>query len=93
MLTLSAHKLGGPKGVGAIVLASDAIEIGDRLIRGGGQERGYRAGTENVAGIAGFGVAAELAGRDLRRTGRAAFAGALRDSPRPASCRRSRPTR
>ena len=64
VLTLSAHKLGGPKGVGAIVMASDAIEIGDRLVRGGGQERGYRAGTENVAGIVGFGVAAELAGRD-----------------------------
>ena len=65
-LTLSAHKLGGPKGVGAIVLASDEIELGDRLLRGGGQERGYRAGTENVAGIVGFGVAAELAGRDSR---------------------------
>jgi cysteine desulfurase len=64
VLTLSAHKLGGPKGVGAIVMALDAIEIGDRLVRGGGQERGYRAGTENVAGIVGFGVAAELAGRD-----------------------------
>ena len=64
VLTLSAHKLGGPKGVGAIVLASNAIEIGDRLVRGGGQERGYRAGTENVAGIVGFGVAAELARRD-----------------------------
>jgi cysteine desulfurase len=64
VITLSAHKLGGPKGVGAIVLAADGIEIGDRLIRGGGQERGYRAGTENVAGIVGFGVAAELAGRD-----------------------------
>src|SRR5215218_6749823 len=71
VLTLSAHKLGGPKGVGAIVFASDRIEIGDRLVRGGGQERGYRAGTENVAGIVGFGVAAELAGRDLEReTGR-----------------------
>ena len=58
-LTLSAHKLGGPKGAGALVLASDRIEIADRLIRGGGQERGYRAGTENVAAIAGFGAAAE----------------------------------
>lgn len=60
-LTLSAHKLGGPKGVGALVLASDQYEIGDKLVRGGGQEKNYRAGTENVAGIAGFGAAAELA--------------------------------
>jgi cysteine desulfurase len=60
-LTLSAHKLGGPKGVGALVLASDQYEIGERLIRGGGQEKNYRAGTENVAAIAGFGAAAELA--------------------------------
>jgi cysteine desulfurase len=67
VLTLSAHKLGGPKGVGAIVLASDQISLGERLIRGGGQERGYRAGTENVAGIVGFGVAAEIAARDLER--------------------------
>jgi cysteine desulfurase len=60
-LTLSAHKLGGPKGIGAIVLASDRLEIAERLVRGGGQERGYRAGTENVAAIAGFGAAAEAA--------------------------------
>lgn len=59
-LTLSAHKLGGPKGAGALVLASDQYEIGERLIRGGGQEKNYRAGTENVAAIAGFGAAAEL---------------------------------
>lgn len=59
-LTLSAHKLGGPKGVGALVLASDAYHL-DRLLRGGGQERGFRAGTENVAGIAAFGAAAEAA--------------------------------
>jgi cysteine desulfurase len=61
VLTLSAHKLGGPQGVGAIVLASDQIELADRLARGGGQERGHRAGTENVAAIAGFGAAAEIA--------------------------------
>ncbi len=61
VLTLSAHKLGGPKGVGAIVLASEGVEIADRLLRGGGQERGARAGTENVAAIAGFGAAAEAA--------------------------------
>ena len=59
VLTLSAHKIGGPKGIGAVILASDQIEIADRLIRGGGQEKGYRAGTENVAAIAGFGAAAE----------------------------------
>ena len=87
VLTLSAHKLGGPKGVGAIVMASDAIEIGDRLIRGGGQERGYRAGTENVAGIVGFGVAAELAGRD--RDGLSGpFPGPCSHNPDP-SCRQS----
>jgi cysteine desulfurase len=61
VLTLSAHKIGGPKGIGAVILASDQIEIADRLIRGGGQEKGYRAGTENVAAIAGFGAAAEMA--------------------------------
>jgi cysteine desulfurase len=60
-LTLSAHKLGGPKGCGAVVLASDRIEIRSRLVRGGGQERGSRAGTENVAAIAGFGAAAAAA--------------------------------
>jgi cysteine desulfurase len=78
VITLSAHKLGGPKGVGAIVLASDRIEIGDRLVRGGGQERGYRAGTENVAGIAGFGVAASLAATE--RDNYAAATRRLRDT-------------
>jgi cysteine desulfurase len=62
-LTLSAHKLGGPKGIGALVLASDAYVI-EPLLRGG-QERGRRAGTENVAGAAGFGAAAAAARRDL----------------------------
>jgi len=78
VITLSAHKLGGPKGVGAIVLAADAVDIGDRLIRGGGQERRYRAGTENVAGIAGFGVAAALAGIEVREG--SATARVLRDA-------------
>ncbi len=64
-LTLSAHKLGGPKGVGALVLPGEGVETHDKLIRGGRQERGWRAGTENVAGIAGFGVAAELAASAL----------------------------
>jgi cysteine desulfurase len=57
LLTLSAHKLGGPNGVGALVLQQN-IHISEPLIRGGGQQRGARAGTENVAGIAGFGAAA-----------------------------------
>jgi cysteine desulfurase len=65
MLSLSAHKMGGPKGVGALVLANGASV--EPLIRGGGQERRRRAGTENVAGIVGFGVAAELAAADLAR--------------------------
>jgi cysteine desulfurase len=59
MLALSAHKIGGPKGVGALVLPDPhAVQP---LIHGGGQQHGVRPGTENVAGIVGFGVAAELA--------------------------------
>ena len=58
VLALSAHKMGGPKGAGALAAARDAFNIGATLIRGGGQERGARAGTENVAAIAGFGAAA-----------------------------------
>lgn len=65
LLTLSAHKLGGPQGVGALILAAHGVDLGAPLVRGGGQERGRRAGTENVAGIAGFGVAAELALNDI----------------------------
>jgi cysteine desulfurase len=61
LLTISAHKLGGPKGVGALVRRSEDIHIAEPLVRGGGQERGMRAGTENVAGIAAFGAAAAAA--------------------------------
>ena len=57
-LTVSAHKLGGPAGVGALVLADDAPL--SALVEGGGQERGLRGGTENLPGIAGFGAAARL---------------------------------
>jgi len=60
---LSAHKIGGPKGVGALVVR-DGLEMA-ALQAGGGQELGRRSGTENVAGIAGFGAAAEAAARDL----------------------------
>jgi cysteine desulfurase len=62
-LAVSAHKLGGPQGVGALVLGPGAAVA--RQIHGGGQERGARAGTENVGGIAGFGAAAAAATRDL----------------------------
>ncbi|HEY1745959.1 MAG TPA: cysteine desulfurase family protein [Xanthobacteraceae bacterium] len=58
LITLSAHKIGGPKGVGALIRSRDDIHFPDPLIRGGGQERGARAGTENVPGIAAFGAAA-----------------------------------
>ncbi len=56
---ISAHKLGGPKGVGALALARGDLHIEVALIRGGGQERGLRSGTENPIAIAGFGAAAE----------------------------------
>lgn len=60
LLTVSAHKIGGPKGVGALVLAEGLAGL-EPLLRGGGQELSRRAGTENVAGIAGFGAAAMAA--------------------------------
>ncbi len=60
---VSAHKLGGPKGVGAVVLRR-GIDFAPQL-RGGGQEMGRRAGTENLIGIAGFAAAAAAAARDL----------------------------
>jgi cysteine desulfurase len=65
LLTVSAHKLGGPQGAAALVVA-DHVMLAP-LTRGGGQERGRRAGTENVAAITGFGVAAKLAAEDLAR--------------------------
>ena len=60
LMTVSAHKIGGPKGVGTLILAEGLLGF-EALLRGGGQERGHRAGTENVAGIAGFGAAAMAA--------------------------------
>lgn len=64
-LTVSAHKIGGPKGNGALIVANPALRWPAPLIRGGGQERNRRAGTENVAGIVGFGEAAEAASYNL----------------------------
>ena len=60
---VSAHKLGGPKGVGALILRR-GLDVSAQL-KGGGQEMGRRAGTENLIGIAGFAAAAEAAARDL----------------------------
>jgi cysteine desulfurase len=60
LVTLSGHKIGGPKGVGAVVLAEGVLGF-EPWPRGGGQELGRRAGTENVAGIAGFGAATKAA--------------------------------
>jgi len=62
-LSLSAHKIGGPQGVGALIIAPGARPA--KLLYGSGQERRQRAGTENVAGIAGFGLAAEMAGNGI----------------------------
>lgn len=63
LLSLSAHKLHGPKGVGALYIRK-GVKL-DRLIHGGAQERGFRAGTENVPGIVGLGKAIEIAHANL----------------------------
>jgi cysteine desulfurase len=76
LLTISGHKIGGPKGSGALI-RREALHLAEPLIRGGGQERGLRAGTENVAAIAGFGAAAEAAG--IGREAEAARMAALRE--------------
>lgn len=76
LMSLSSHKLGGPQGAGALIVRA-GLRLAP-LIRGGGQERGRRAGTENVAAIAGFGAAAQ-----------AARAGLSADAPRMAALRAS----
>jgi cysteine desulfurase len=75
LIALSAHKLGGPSGAGALIRASEAI-VTKAQIRGGGQEKGARAGTENLSGAAGFAAAAEAALESL--ADEAARLGALR---------------
>lgn len=76
LLSLSAHKIGGPQGVGALI--APAVLALAPLLRGGGQERGRRAGTENVAGIVGFGLAARIAAEELG-SGEGGRLAALRD--------------
>lgn len=63
LAAFAAHKLGGPKGVGALFVRSGVAV--DPTVHGGGQERGLRSGTLNVAGIAGFGLAAEIAAKEV----------------------------
>ncbi len=63
-LTLSAHKMGGPTGIGALIARKGETHLAPILL-GGGQERRRRAGTENLAGIVGFGVAARLTGQEM----------------------------
>ena len=60
---LSAHKMGALKGAGALIVARPEVSLGAPLVRGGGQERGARAGTEAVASIAAFGAAARASPR------------------------------
>lgn len=72
LMSLSAHKINGPKGVGALIV-DKGLDLAPQLL-GGGQERGLRSGTENLPGIAGFGAAAELAAAELGDRARAAAA-------------------
>ncbi|MBT7757590.1 MAG: aminotransferase class V-fold PLP-dependent enzyme, partial [Rhodospirillaceae bacterium] len=75
LLSLSAHKIGGPQGIGALIMRED-LAVTAQVV-GGGQEMGRRSGTENVAGIAGFGEAARLAAAELQEYAQLAK---LRDS-------------
>jgi len=63
LMTLSSHKMYGPRGVGALII-DKSIEI-DPILVGGGQEKNLRSGTENIAAIVGFGMAAEMAKNEL----------------------------
>jgi cysteine desulfurase len=70
LMTVSAHKIGGPQGAGALIRRDEALHIAQPLLKGGGQERGTRGGTENVAAIAGFGAAAAAARQTMEQNAR-----------------------
>jgi cysteine desulfurase len=78
ILFFSSHKLGGPMGVGALAFRDESLHLEAPILRGGGQEFGHRAGTENVPGIAGFAAALRAATADL--AGEAARLADLRDA-------------
>jgi cysteine desulfurase len=65
LLVVSSHKLGGPSGAGALVRTRESLHLAEPLLRGGGQEKSYRAGTAAIPAIAGFGAAAAAALADL----------------------------
>ncbi|MEF3365606.1 aminotransferase class V-fold PLP-dependent enzyme [Methylocystis sp. 9N] len=78
ILFFSSHKLGGPTGVGALALRDDSLHLANPVLRGGGQEYGRRAGTENVAGVVGF--AAAVAASIAKAPQESARLAALRDA-------------
>jgi cysteine desulfurase len=82
LMSLSAHKIGGPQGTGALIVA-DGLVLGEAVVRGGGQEGGRRGGTENLPGIVGFGAAAEAAAKGLADMARV---GGLRDQLETGIC-------
>jgi len=79
LVSVSAHKFGGPKGAGALIIVRDELHNPAPVMQGGGQERGRRAGTENFPAIAGFGAAADAARREVEDGDGVGAVGPLRD--------------
>ena len=79
LVSISAHKFGGPKGAGALIVVRNDLHDPAPVMHGGGQERGRRAGTENIAAIAGFGAAAEAVTKEFETGTGIGAVGTLRD--------------